>query len=50
MVTGSNNVVVVGDREVLVVDTGTTPAAARAMVEDLKAITDKPVRCVVNTH
>ena len=50
MVTGSNNVAIVGDRDVLVVDTGTSPAAARAFQEDLKAITNKPVRYVVNTH
>src|SRR5689334_20814814 len=50
MVTGSNNVAIVGDRDVLVVDTGTSPAAARAFVEDLKLITTKPVRYVVNTH
>jgi hypothetical protein len=30
MVTGSNNVAIIGDRDVLVVDTGTTPAAARS--------------------
>src|ERR1700741_1065017 len=50
IVTGSNNVVIIGDRDVLVVDTGTTPAAARAFIEDLKALTAKPVRYVVNTH
>ncbi|HUK33922.1 MAG TPA: MBL fold metallo-hydrolase, partial [Vicinamibacterales bacterium] len=50
MATGSNNVAVVGDREVLVVDTGTSPAAARAFIEDVKRITDKPIRYVVNTH
>jgi len=50
MVTGSNNVVIAGDRDLLVVDTGTTPAAARAFVEDLKLVTNKPVRYVVNTH
>src|SRR5216117_2246209 len=50
MVTGSNNVVIIGNRDVLVVDTGTTPAAARAFVEDLKLLTNKPVRYVVNTH
>jgi len=50
MATGSNDVVVIGDREVLVVDTGTSPAAARALVEDLKLITALPVRYVVNTH
>lgn len=50
IVTGSNNVVIIGDRDVLVVDTGTSPAAARAFVEDLKVLTSKPVRYVVNTH
>jgi glyoxylase-like metal-dependent hydrolase (beta-lactamase superfamily II) len=50
MVTGSNNVAVVGSRDVLVVDTGTSPAAARAFIEDLKLVTPKPVRYVVNTH
>ena len=50
MVTGSNNVVIIGSRDVLVVDTGTTPAAARAFIQDLKLLTPKPVRYVVNTH
>jgi cyclase len=50
MATGSNNPVIVGDNGVLVVDTGTSPAAARAMIEDLKLVTDRPVRYVVNTH
>jgi cyclase len=50
MVTGSNNPVIIGGRDVMVVDTGTTPAAARAFLDDLKMITDKPVRYVVNTH
>ena len=47
---GSNNVVIVNDQDVLVVDDGTTPAAARAFLEDIKKITNKPVRYVVNTH
>ncbi len=50
MVTGSNNVVIIGNRDVLVVDTGTSPAAARAFIQDLKLLTPKPVRYVVNTH
>src|SRR3954470_24508964 len=50
MATGSNNVAIVGDREVLVVDTGTSPAAARAFIEELKLVTKKPIRYVVNTH
>jgi glyoxylase-like metal-dependent hydrolase (beta-lactamase superfamily II) len=47
---GSNNVVVVNDADVLLVDDGTTPAAARAFVEDVRALTNKPIRYVVNTH
>ena len=47
---GSNNVVVVNDQDVLLVDDGTTPAAARAFLDDIKLITNKPVRYVVNTH
>jgi cyclase len=47
---GSNNVVIVNEADVLLVDDGTTPAAARAFLEDVKRITNKPVRYVVNTH
>ena len=42
--------VIVNDRDVMLVDDGTTPAAARALLADMKSITDKPVRYVVNTH
>ncbi|HLK84284.1 MAG TPA: MBL fold metallo-hydrolase [Xanthobacteraceae bacterium] len=47
---GSNNVVIINETDVLIVDTGTSPAAARAFVEDIKKLTDKPIRYVVNTH
>lgn len=47
---GSNNVVVVNDADVLVVDTGTTPANARAFIADIKMLTPKPIKYVVNTH
>ena len=47
---GSNNVVIVNDQDVLLVDDGTTPAAAHAFLDDIKIITKKPVRYVVNTH
>ncbi len=47
---GGNSPVIVGSREVMVVDTNTTPAGARAFLEDLKLITDKPVRYAVNSH
>ena len=48
--TGGNHPVIIGDRDVILVDDGTTPSAARALLEDLKKITDKPVRWVINTH
>jgi cyclase len=47
---GGNSPVIIGDRDVLVVDTNTTPASARAFLDDLKLITTKPVRYAVNTH
>jgi cyclase len=47
---GANLVVVVNADDVLIVDTGTSPAAARAFVADIKLLTDKPVRYAVNTH
>jgi cyclase len=50
MATGGNHPIIVNDRDVFLVDDGTTPAAARALLEDLKLITNKPVRWVVNTH
>jgi cyclase len=50
MITGSNDVVIVNDNDVLLVDAGVTPAVARALVQDVKVLTDKPVRWVVNTH
>ena len=47
---GSNDPIIVNDEDVLLVDTGTTPASTRALLQDLKAVTNKPVRYVVNTH
>jgi cyclase len=50
MATGGNHPIIINDRDVVLVDDGTTPAAARALLEDMKLITRKPVRWVVNTH
>jgi cyclase len=47
---GSNDVVIVNDDDVVLVDTADTPAATRTLLSDLKVVTDKPVRYVVNTH
>ena len=48
--TGSNSVVIVNDAETMIVDPGQTPAAARAFIEDIKTITNKPVKFVIDTH
>jgi len=50
LVVGSNSSVVVNDDEVLLVDSHITPAAARELLAEIKTITDKPVKYVVNTH
>jgi cyclase len=45
-----NAAIILLDDSVLVVDTHSKPSAARALIEQVKKITDKPVRYVVNTH
>jgi cyclase len=45
-----NTTVVVGEREVLVIDTGYLPSSADADIARIRRWTDKPVRWVVNTH
>ena len=46
----SNCTVIIGDDSVLVVDTGQFPSLAARMVADIKKLTNKPVRYIVNTH
>lgn len=46
----SNSVVVVGDDEVLLVDTGAGASEARALHAAIRTITALPVRYVVDTH
>lgn len=46
----SNAAVIIRDDGVLVVDTQTAPSAARAVIAEIRKLTDKPVRWVVNTH
>ncbi len=50
MTTGSNSGIIITDKEVLIVDSHITPASARALVSEIKTLTDKPIRFVVNTH
>jgi cyclase len=50
MTVGANSPIILTDTEALVVDSEITPAAARALVADLKTVTDKPVKYVVDSH
>ena len=45
-----NSSIIVNDNDVVVVDDHVSPAAAWVLLEELKSITDKPVRYVINTH
>jgi len=45
-----NGAVIVLDDGVLVVDTHSKPSAARALMEQIKTVTPKPVKYVVDTH
>jgi glyoxylase-like metal-dependent hydrolase (beta-lactamase superfamily II) len=47
---GSNAGFVIGDDGVLVIDAFFTPDAARALVGEIRRLTPKPIRFVVNTH
>jgi cyclase len=47
---GANSAVIVNRDDIVIVDSHISPASARAMVSELKAISDKPVRFLVNTH
>lgn len=46
----SNSIFIINDADVIVVDTNFTPAAARANIAELRKLTTKPVRYIVNTH
>jgi cyclase len=45
-----NAAVIVYDDGVLVVDTHSRPSSARALVDQIKTVSDKPVRYAVNSH
>jgi len=48
--TNCNAAIIILDDGVLVVDTHSKPSAARALMAQIKTVTDKPVRYVVDTH
>ncbi|MFC1551822.1 MBL fold metallo-hydrolase [Candidatus Latescibacterota bacterium] len=45
-----NAAVIVNESDVIIVDTFVSPDAATALLEELKNITQKPVRYVINSH
>src|SRR5436309_7884951 len=45
-----NSSIIVNDTDVIVVDDHVSPAAAWVLLDEIKSITDKPVRTVINTH
>lgn len=46
----ANSLIIVNERDVVVVDANVGPASAKEVLAALRKITDKPVRYVVNTH
>src|SRR5471030_3301492 len=50
MTVGATSPIIVTDTEAIIIDSEITPAAARALVADLKAVTDKPVHYVIDSH
>ena len=45
-----NSSVIVNDNDVIVVDDHVSPAAAWVLLDEIKTLTNKPVRTVINTH
>ena len=50
LVVMSNAAIIEGDSDVLVVDSHVSPGGAWALREELKSVTSKPIRWVVNSH
>ncbi|MGH2567234.1 MAG: hypothetical protein ACRDGA_02765, partial [Bacteroidota bacterium] len=45
----SNAAIIVTDRGIIVVDTHLRPSWAKDLIQEIRRITDKPVRYVINT-
>ncbi|MEP7064521.1 MAG: MBL fold metallo-hydrolase [Gemmatimonadota bacterium] len=45
-----NSVAIIGDDGVLVYDTGNIPGSTKRQIAEIRKLTDKPVRYVVNSH
>jgi cyclase len=49
-VPNGNSVVIVNEKDVLIFDTFSRPSTSRTVLAEIRKITDKPVRYVVNSH
>jgi cyclase len=47
---GSNSAVIVNEQDVVVVDSHMTPESGRVLLQEIKTLTDKPVRLLIDTH
>lgn len=50
LLVGSNAAIIVNENDVLVIDSQISPAAAAALARELRSITSKPIKYVINTH
>jgi cyclase len=48
--TGTNVVVIVGDEDVTVFDANTRPVTTRQVIAEIRKMTDKPVRTLIDSH
>ena len=46
----TNSGIIVGDNEVLVIDSLSMPSYAKDLISDVKYITDKPIKYLIDTH
>jgi cyclase len=49
-VVNGNSTVIIGDNGVVIVDTGQFPTLAARQIAEIRKLTDKPVRAIINTH
>jgi len=47
---GSNSAVIINEQDVVVVDAHMTPESGRVLRQEIKTLTDKPVRFLIDTH
>jgi glyoxylase-like metal-dependent hydrolase (beta-lactamase superfamily II) len=48
--TGSNSVAIINDRDVTIFDTNARPSSTRLVLAELRKLTSKPVRTLINSH